>query len=234
MHLFVVCLVLLARTPLAEVLAPEGISPPGDWVDLELELPRPLYTGTPKDLFSPRLELPDFKHESVRIPADASNVALGKLVTSDVQDPTLGSLDLVTDGSREGQYDQVLELPDGAHYLQIDLEAPHAIYAVAVWHYHAEARIYYDIVVQIAEDPSFLSETVTLFNNDHDNSVGKGIGADREYIESANGKVLQANGEIGTYLRLYSNGNTTNDMNHYIEVAIYAIPAEGAEVQERP
>ena len=28
------------------------------------------------------------------------------------------------------------------------------------------------------------------------------------------------------YVRLFSNGSTANDLNHYIEVAVYGLPAE--------
>ena len=31
-------------------------------------------------------------------------------------------------------------------------------------------------------------------------------------------------GAKGRYVRLYSNGNTTNDLNHYVEVEVYGLP----------
>ena len=33
-------------------------------------------------------------------------------------------------------------------------------------------------------------------------------------------------GAKGRYIRLYSNGNTANDMNHYVEVEVYGIPVK--------
>jgi hypothetical protein len=30
----------------------------------------------------------------------------------------------------------------------------------------------------------------------------------------------------GRYVRLYSNGNTSNDLNHYVEVEVYGTPVK--------
>ena len=61
----------------------------------------------------------------------------------------------------------------------------------------------------------------TVFNNDYDNSSGLGVGTDKEYLESHEGKLMDGKGAKGRYVRLYSNGNTSNDANHYIEVEVY-------------
>ena len=45
------------------------------------------------------------------------------------------------------------------------------------------------------------------------------------YIETYQGKLIDAKGVKGRYVRLYSNGNTTNKMNHYIEVEVWGKPA---------
>jgi hypothetical protein len=72
-----------------------------------------------------------------------------------------------------------------------------------------------------AEDPAFKTGVVTVFNNDHDNSSKLGLGKDKEYIEVAEGKLFDPKGAKGRYVRLYSNGNTTNDLTHYVEVEVY-------------
>ena len=41
------------------------------------------------------------------------------------------------------------------------------------------------------------------------------------YLEKNEGKLIDAKGTRGRYVRLYSNGNTSDDMNHYIEVEVY-------------
>ena len=105
--------------------------------------------------------------------------------------------------------------------MQIDLEKEFDIHAIIVWHFHKAACAYYDVVVQVSNDPEF-KESVTVYNNDHDNSAGLGAGADLAYIETNHGRIIDAKGTKGRYVRLYSNGNTANDLNHYIEVEVHA------------
>ena len=52
-----------------------------------------------------------------------------------------------------------------------------------------------------------------------------GIGKDRGYIETYLGRLIDAKGVTGRYVRLYSHGNTANSMNHYVEVEVFAKPA---------
>ena len=51
-----------------------------------------------------------------------------------------------------------------------------------------------------------------------------GKGSDKSYVETNNGRVLDAKNTNGRYVRLYSAGNTTNKMNHYIEVEVFGKP----------
>jgi hypothetical protein len=50
-----------------------------------------------------------------------------------------------------------------------------------------------------------------------------GRGEDNPYVESRYGLLVDAKGTPGRYVRLYSNGNTANDMNHYIEVEVFGV-----------
>jgi hypothetical protein len=50
------------------------------------------------------------------------------------------------------------------------------------------------------------------------------VGKDKEYIEVAEGKLIDPKGAKGRYVRLSSSGNTTNDLNHYVEVEVYGLP----------
>jgi hypothetical protein len=109
--------------------------------------------------------------------------------------------------------------------VQVDLGAVCDIYAIALWHYHSQARVYKDVVVQVADDADFITNVRTVFNNDHDGSAGLGVGQDKEYIETNLGRPIDAKGVKARYVRLYSDGNTSNDMNHYIEVEVYGKPA---------
>ena len=77
------------------------------------------------------------------------------------------------------------------------------------------------MIVQISNDPEFSSGVTTVFNNDHDNSSGLGRGKDNAYIESYEGKLIEVDGVSGQYVRFYSQGNSTDTMNHYIEAQVF-------------
>jgi len=44
------------------------------------------------------------------------------------------------------------------------------------------------------------------------------------YIETNQAELIDATGIEARYVRLYSNGNTANDLNHYVEVEVYGKP----------
>ncbi len=191
-----------------------------DKVKLELELPKPLFAGTPKSIKTPNLERRTVAPE-IMVPAGTVNIAAGKPVASSDDFPVIGELEYITDGDKEGADGSYVELGPDVQWVQIDLGDEKTIYAVALWHYHSEARAYRDVIVQVADDADFTANVQTLFNNDHDNSVGLGAGEDKEYIETYKGKLIDAKGVKGRYVKLYSNGSTGSDMNHYIEVEVY-------------
>jgi hypothetical protein len=197
-----------------------------DKVPLKTDLPKPLFVGTPVPINVPNLEpaqkgrRPDFL-----VPAGTVNLAKGKKVTASDSEPVVGTLDLVTDGDKEGDEGSWVELGPGKQWVQIDLEKESDISAVIVWHYHSQARVYFDVVVQVSDDPAFSKDVTTIFNADSANELGLGAGKDQPYIETYEGKLMDAKGAKGRYVRLYSNGNTTNKLNHYIEVEVYGKPS---------
>ena len=81
------------------------------------------------------------------------------------------------------------------------------------------------MVVQVSNDPTFNSGVNTIFNDDLSNQLGLGAGKNQNYIETYQGKLIDAKGAQGRYVRLYSNGNTANKLNHYIEVEVWGKPA---------
>ena len=85
--------------------------------------------------------------------------------------------------------------------------------------------MYRDVVVQVSDDAAFKSGVTTIFNNDFKNDLGLGAGKDLNYVETYQGKLIDAKGVKGRYVRLYSNGNTTNKLNDYIEVEVWGKPA---------
>jgi hypothetical protein len=189
---------------------------------LELQLPKPLFVGTPKNIKSTNLEKPlPGKRPIYQVPVGTVILSAGRNVTSSDQAPIIGSLELLTDKIKEGSDESIIELGPGKQYVQIDLGKPAQLAALIVWHYHQDARVYRDVVVQVAEDQDFITGVTTVFNNDDDNSSGLGVGKDKEYLETYEGKLLDCKGAKGRYVRLYSNGNTSNDANHYIEAEVY-------------
>lgn len=194
---------------------------------LELELPQAMFEGTEKDIRVANLRKLD---KGVRppflVPEGTTNVALGKPVTASDEEPIIGEIDLITDGDKEAADGSFVELAPFLQHVTIDLETPHEIFAVVVWHYHKQPRAYLDVIVQTADDPDFIMNVTTLFNNDIDNSAGLGVGTDMHYVETHKGELIDAKSVKARYVRLYSNGNSTDDMNHYIEVEVYGRPAK--------
>lgn len=195
---------------------------------LDLKLPKPVFIGTPKNIPpGTTVEKPSGKpRPPFMAPDGTTNVALKKPVTSSDTEPIIGEIEMVTDGDKEATDGSYVELGQGRQYVQIDLEADCNIYAILVWHYHSEPRIYHDVVVQVADDADFITNVRTLFNSDQDNSSGLGIGQDREYFETFEGKLIDAKGVKARYVRLYTKGSTANDQNHYTEVEVYGKPAQ--------
>lgn len=197
-----------------------------DEVVLETELPKPLFVGTPKPIKIPNLEpLRQGKRPDFMVPAGTANLAADKEVTGSDDWPVIGELEYVTDGDKEGTDGYFVELGPGLQYVQIDLEQEADIHAIIVWHYHAAARVYHDVIVQVSSDPDFGKGTTTVFNNDSDNSAKLGKGKDKAYIDTYEGRLIDTKGATGRYVRLYSNGSTADGMNHYIEVEVFGTPA---------
>ncbi|HTJ78251.1 MAG TPA: discoidin domain-containing protein [Rariglobus sp.] len=198
-----------------------------DKVPLHTELPKPLFVGTPVPVKVDNLEAPrSGKRPDFLIPATSKNLALNQPVTGSDALPLLGDLSLITDGDKDGSEGSYVELARGTQWVQIDLGAPATIDAVIVWHFHAQARVYLGVVVQVSDDPDFISGVTTIYNNDAKNLVGQGAGKDPAYIETYEGRLIDAKETKGRYVRLYSQGNTTNNLNHYIEVEVWGTKAK--------
>ncbi len=200
---------------------------PGGMVAIDIKLPKPMFVGTPQSTKVANLEKPLGKPRPPFLaPAGVTNIALGKPVASSDEEPIIGDIEMITDGDMEAADGSYVELGPFAQDVTVDLEGMYEIYAVIVWHYHKQARVYYDVVVQVADDADFITNARTLFNNDIDNSAGIGVGEDKHYTETNEGKLIDTKGVKARYVRLYSNGNTGNDLNHYIEVAVYGKPVQ--------
>jgi cytochrome c peroxidase len=88
------------------------------------------------------------------------------------------------------------------------------------------AKVYHDVIVRVADDPDFIENVRTVFNNDSDNSSGLGFGTNREYVETYEGKLINAKGVKARYVRFYSKGSTESALNEYTEIEVYGRQAK--------
>ena len=194
---------------------------------LQLKLPKPMFIGTPKNIRSPNLErITGKKRRPFYVPKGTQLLSQNKAVTASDMEPIIGELEFVTDSEKSGEEGYFVEFGPGVQWIQIDLEGSYALHAILVWHYHSQARVYHDVVIQVSDDPDFIQGVKIVYNNDHDNSAGLGVGRDKEYIEVNEGRLMDTKGVQGRYVRLTSRGNTSNDMNHYVEVEVYGTPVK--------
>jgi hypothetical protein len=195
-------------------------------VPLPIQLPKPMFEGTPQNLKVPNLQKPLGRpRDPFLAPAGVTNVAKGKTVSSSDMEPIIGEIAQVNDGDKKGADGSYVELGPGLQHVTIDLGAPHEVFAVLFWHFHKQPRAYLDVVVQLADDVEFTKNVRTIYNNDHDNTAGLGAGKDMNYVETSEGRLVDAKGGKARCVRLYTRGNNANELNHYVEVEVFGRPA---------
>ncbi len=220
-----VCIVAVALvyTAMGQTPAPAGEK----MAPLDIKLPKPMFIGTPTNMNLKNLEKPLGKARPPFLaPAGVKNLSLKKNVISSDDAPVIGDIPMITDGDKEAEDGSYVELGPFLQNVTVDLGAKNEIFAIIMWHYHKQARVYFDVIVQTADDKDFTTNVKTLFNNDDDNTAGMGVGKDLNYIETSEGKLIDAKGVKGRYVRCYSNGNNNNDLNHWIEVEVWGRPAK--------
>lgn len=188
---------------------------------LTTEIPPEIIEGTPMPIKVKNLVQAPRNAPTLNVAEGTVLLSAGKEVTGSDDFPIIGELEYITDGDKLGGEGYFTELMDGLQWVQIDLEATSEIAAIWIWHFHSQARAYHDVIVQISDDSEFESGVTTLYNNDYDGSADLGKATDKPYVESRFGLLVDGKNAKGRYVRLYSNGNTSNDMNHYVEVEVY-------------
>jgi hypothetical protein len=206
-------------------------TPAAAMVPLRLDLPAPKFGGTPTNniptnSYTEPYPDPDKPRPLMMVPAGLKNVARGSKVTCSDKSRPEDMLAKVIDGDKEPSEESIIYLRKGTQWVELDLGSPQEIFAIVLWHAHNEVKIYYDVVVQIADDEDFTKNVQTVFNNDQDNSSGMGIGTDREYYETHEGKLIPVKGVKGRYVRSYSRGSSESVMNEYTEIEVHGRPAK--------
>lgn len=210
--------------------------PPGfakeELVEMKVEYPPATAEGPLRvwgTLSLPRLDKCDEASVKPRltflVPKGTANVALKKPLTVSAPDSVVGVLTNINDGSAKDDGGDHVAIEGGLQWVQIDLQKPHHIWKVLLWHYHRMPVVYQDVIVQVSDDPAFKNGVKTLFNNDHDNSSGLGKGPDTAYVETNYGWLMDGAGAQGRYIRFYSQGNSYSEKNDYLETMVFGTPA---------
>ena len=196
--------------------------------ELPLVLPKSVALGTPRPMKINNLEpVSSVPRKLPKVPAAAVNLAKGCNVTSSAREAAAGDFSYLTDGDKGGEEGFEVELPRGAHWVQVDLTKSAEISAIALWHFHRERRVYFNVIVQISDDSAFKKDVTTVYNNDSENELGLGKGKDYCYYESNEGRVMAVSPAAkGRYVRFYTQGNSAGPSNDYIEAEVWGVPAK--------
>ncbi len=193
----------------------------GEVKPLAIELPEPFDGGTPVPHFSPNFEPYDYRDRPPFLaPEGTTIISTGKTVTASAK-PTAGSLERITDGDKAYGFSHMVEFPEGLQWVQVDLGAAQELYAVLLWHAHEGRQVYFDVIGQVSNDPAFKQDVTTIYNNDYDDSAGMGVGEDKEYEDSHQGRLIDTKGVKARYIRFYSQGSTKGEFNDYTEIEVW-------------
>jgi len=185
--------------------------------------------GRPKTtvVYPPNLRTNEVRRPDFMIPPDTVNLAAGRPVTaaSDVE-TAWGDLSQLTDGGKTSEEWDMVDLMDEQEWVQVDLGKISTIYGIGVWHFYKNPTVYDDVIVQAADDAAFTRNVRTLFNNDHDNSSGLGVGTDMAFTTRWWGELVDARGENmeGTkarYVRVWSRKGCQGETVKFVEIAVY-------------
>src|ERR1017187_1564125 len=211
---------IVAARSLSSGLAKNGMVP------LILDLPVPAFKGLPKDLkLGPNVEpFPGKPRPPMMVPFGLRNIAPDSKVTCSDTNVSADSLAKLTDGDKEAADQSIIFLRKGKQWVQMEFDRPQEFFALVIWHTHNTPKVYHDVIVQIVNDSDFRQNARPIFNNDADSTFDLGHGKDREYVETCEGKLINARGVQARYIRCYSNGSTESPRNEYTEIEVYGRP----------
>jgi hypothetical protein len=220
---FLAVMLLGGRLPAADSPNTTPAGTPVALTPLILKLPSPAEKGTPKDIpLGSNVEpLSTNARPPMLVPAGLTNLAPGATVTCSDRNAGPDMLAKLADGEKEPADQNIVSLRKGLQWVQLDFGSPKDLFAVVIWHAYKADLIYHDVIVRVADDPDFMQNVRTLFNNDQANTAGLGAGADREYFESNEGKLINTKGARARCIRFYSKGSTDGALNEYTEIEVY-------------
>lgn len=198
-------------------------------VPLPIELPEPCFGGRPFDGGHPNLEPEDFGDRPPFLaPKGTVVISRNKPISSSAPPINNGELSKINDGNKECDLESLVVLPDGKQWVQIDLCETYEIFAILIWHRHDEKTVCFDVKVQLSNDSTFKNQPATVFNNSYDFDKVEN-GPDKYYFDGYQGRLIDAMGSPGQYVRCYSNGSFWYENNPYIEVEVWGRPVRATE-----
>lgn len=223
-----ICLVnLLWALPISNTAA-ESMVP------LKTKIPAPAFHSGPVTVTATNLDARMREpRPAFMVPVGTTNLAAGKPVSASNTNLNSSGLAKITDGEKSPYEDSCVDVGFRKQWVKIDLSQDAEIFAVLVWHCHYQDSIFFDVVVQISTDADFQKEVTTIFNNDSDNTLGLGAGKDQNYYETNDGKLIDAKGVKGRYVRLFSNGSARDLSNYYMEVEVFGRSIKDSETGKR-
>ncbi|GGI45614.1 hypothetical protein GCM10008018_13040 [Paenibacillus marchantiophytorum] len=167
----------------------------------------------------------------IELPDDPVNLANGKTLTANTAFNNNGlNPDSAVDGSIEiTGYSEYGTESRSPNWMQVDLGKSYLLSSINLWRYYADNRKYFDTVIAVSNDPSFAKENViVVYNADKNNVHGFGAGTEVDYAETSSGKAFATQPVSARYVRVYANGNSTNNSSltvgqksHVVELEVF-------------
>lgn len=183
--------------------------------------------------WSPNFEEPNYEPRGPFLaPVGTHVISRGKAVTSSIP-PTKGKLVQIVDGEKGHEPENMVELPEGLQWVQIDLKRSCELWAIVIWHNFNGAQVYFDVIGEVSDDPEFKSGVIQFFNNDYDDSAILKVRNDKEYLEKHEGRLFDLQGHCARYVRFYGQGNARTSTTHFIEIEVWGKPSRTAPGDEK-
>src|ERR1700759_3897303 len=105
-------------------------------VPLVIKLPAPVFAGTPKSAPKDVVvdAIPDKPAAPLQVPADVKNLAPKAKITTSDKGANKTELAKITDGVKEADGEDIVQLHKGLQGVQFDLGGAQELFAIMFWH----------------------------------------------------------------------------------------------------